>query len=121
MGGVIEDRRLHVVAFGQGRRPAASDGDLGFGLADFQVRLDAVVLFLADERPHFGFALEWRAELDTPGLLRHRLHETRVDGALYEDAAACRAYFTLVDEDTEQGAVDGRIEVGVGEENVGRL
>src|SRR5215472_15972490 len=119
--GVVEDRRLHVIALCEGRRPSASDRQLGFGLADLQIRVDALVLFLADQRSHLGFAREWRAELDAFRLLGHGLHEPRVDGALYEDAAASRANLALVDEDAEQRAVDSRFEVGVGEEYVGRL
>ena len=40
---------------------------------------------------------------------------------LHQDAAAGGADFALIDEDAEERAVDGGFEIGIGEENVGRL
>ena len=99
----------------------AAGGELGFLLADFEVGANAVVLLFADQRAHLGVALERRAELDGLGFGRHGFDKLAVDGALDQDAAAGRADFALVDEDAEERAVDGGFEVGVGEEDVGRL
>ena len=44
-----------------------------------------------------------------------------VDRPLHEDAAAGRAHLALIDEHAEERAVDGRLEIGVGEEDVRRL
>ena len=99
----------------------ATRGQLRFLLADFEVGANAVVLFLADERAHLGFALEGRAELDGLGFRCHGLDKLAVDGPLHQDAAAGRTDFTLVDEDAEERAVDGGFEIGVGEEDVGGL
>src|SRR5439155_20376179 len=93
----------------------------GFFLADLEIRVDAVVLFLADQRTHLGLAFQRRTELDLLGFFGHGLDEVLVDRLLYEDAAAGGADFALIDEDAEECAVDGGFKVSVGEEDVGRL
>ena len=55
------------------------------------------------------------------GLLGHGIDKFRVDRLLHQNAAAGRTDFALIDEDAEERAVDGGFEIGVGEENVGRL
>src|SRR5439155_10016672 len=51
----------------------------------------------------------------------HGIDEFLVDRTLDEDAAAGRTHLPLVDEHAEERAVDGRLEVGVGEKDVRRL
>ena len=102
-----------------GRPPPESE--FGFFLADLDVGVDAVVLFFADQRAHLGFAIERRTELDLLCFLGHGFDELFVDRFLHQDAAAGGADFALIDEDAEERAVDGGFEIGVGEENVGRL
>ena len=76
-------------------------------------------MFLGDERSHLGIALERVAKLDALGLFLHAIHELLEDVLLHEHARAGGANFALVDEHTEQRAVGGGFDVGVGEENVG--
>src|ERR1700730_447459 len=72
---VVENGRLQVIAFVELLWPAASNRDLGFLLANLEIGADTVVLFLADERTHFGFAVERRAKPDALGLFRHGFNE----------------------------------------------
>src|SRR5580698_5148188 len=69
---VVENRRLEIKAFGELRWLATADGDLCFFLAEVEVRSDAIVLFLADERAHLRFAGERRAEGDAFCFFSHR-------------------------------------------------
>ena len=94
---------------------------LGFLFADLEIAADAIILFLADQWPHFRFAFERRAKLDALGFFGHGFDEFRVDLFFDQDAAASGADFALIDEDAEEGAVDGGFPVGVGEENIGGL
>src|SRR5579859_187298 len=80
-----------------------------------------VVLFLADQRTHLGFALEGRAELDVLGFLGHGFDEPGVDFFLDQDAAAGGTDLALVDEHAEEGAIDGGFPVGFGKENIRRF
>src|SRR5205809_706060 len=120
---IVEDRRLDEKAAVESAsgRPPASARDLRFLLADFLIPPDAVELLAADERPHLRVALQPGAELDLPRFVDHRVHELLVDRPLHENAAACRADFALVDEDAEERPVYRRLEIGVGEEDIGRL
>src|SRR4029077_733091 len=123
-GGVLhvgKNGGLPIVAFADFLRGYATRGELGLFLSDLDVGVDAVILFFADERAHLGFAFERRTEFDFLGLFRHRFDEILVDRFLYQDAASGGADFALIDEDSEECAVDGSFEVGVGEEDVGRL
>src|SRR4029077_8285506 len=90
-----------------------------FFLAEFEVGTDAVVLLLADQRAHLGFALEWGAELDALGFFRHGIHELGIDFLFDKDAAAGRADFALIDKDAEERAVHGGFPIGAIEEDVG--
>ena len=118
---VVKDRGLHVVALGELLGAPAAEGELGFFLAHVKVRANTVVLFLADQRAHLGVAIERRAQLDLFRFLGHGIDEFLVNRLLDQDAAACRTDLALVDEDAEQRAVDGGLEIGVGEKDVGRL
>src|SRR6266851_961042 len=118
---IVENRGFDVVALAEFFRPAAADGHLGLFLADLKVRTDAVVLLLADQRPHLGFSLKRRAELDAFRFLGHGLDKLRVNLFLDKNAATSGANFTLIDEDAEQSPVDGSLPIRFGEENIGRL
>jgi hypothetical protein len=99
-------------------RPPPNRG-LGFFFSDVEIAAYAIVLFLADQRTHFGFALERRTEFDALGFFGHGFDEFGVDFFFDEDTAAGGAHFTLIDEDAKECAVDGGFPVGVGEENIG--
>src|ERR1017187_8354051 len=118
---IVENSRLDIVALVKLLRPAATDGDLSFFLADFEISGDAVVLLFADQRSHLGVALKRRAELNVLGLFGHGLDECRIDLLFDKDAAARGADFALVDKDAEERAVDGGLPIGIGEKDVRRL
>src|SRR5438093_4079826 len=118
---VVENCRLHVEALAKLLRVPAADGHFRFLLAEFEVRADAVVLFFADQRAHFRFAIQRCAQLDALGFFRHGVDEFRINSLLDEDAAAGGANFSLVDEDSEKRAVNGGFPIGAIEEDVGRL
>src|SRR5206468_1759752 len=117
---IVKDRRLDEQSAPEAgdRRAAAADGDLGFRLADLLVLPDAIELLAADERAHLRVAIERRPDRDRARLLDHRVEELLVDRPLHEDAASGRAHLALIEEDAEQRALDGRLEIGVGEKNV---
>ena len=75
-------------------------------------------MLLADQRTHFGFARERRSKRDALGLLGHGLDKSGVDLFLDQNAAARGTNFTLVDEDAEQGAINGSFPVSFGKENI---
>src|SRR5215472_2939600 len=116
---VVENSRLHIVAFAKLLRAAAANGDFRFLLADVEVGTYAVVLFFADQRAHLGVAFERSAEFDALGLFGHGFDKLGVDLLLDKDAAACRANFALIDKDAKERAVHGGFPVCIGEENVG--
>ena len=118
---VIEDRRLDVVALAELLWASAADGYFGFLLANFEVGADAVVLLLAHQRPHLCFAIEWRAQLDALGLLRHGFDEFCIDFLFHQDAAARGTNFTLIDKDAEESAIDGSFPIRAIKENIRRL
>src|ERR1700733_738375 len=118
---VGENGGLDVVAFAHLLGASSARGERRLLLADFDVGVHAVVLFFADQRAHLGFPVERRTELDLLGLLRHRFDKVLVDRLLYQDAASGGTDFALVNEDAEECAIDGRFEVSVGKEDVGRF
>src|SRR5215472_4391048 len=116
---IVENCGFYVVAAGDRGRAAAAGRELGFLFADLLIRTDALVLGFADERAHFRVAIERRAEANGLRLGGHRFHEFRIDGLFHQDAAARRTDFALIDEDAEERAVNGRLEIRVGEKDVG--
>ncbi len=78
----------------------------------------AIELFFGDQGAHLGVAFKWRSELDLLCFFDHCVYKLAVDPFLDQDAAAGRANFALIDEDAEQCAVDGVLEICVGEEDV---
>src|ERR1700722_2937182 len=118
---VVENRRLHIIAFGYFFGASATGGQLGFLLADFYVLIDAIVLFFADQRPHLRFAFQRRPKLDFFRLLGHRFNEIPVDGFFNKDAAAGRANFTLIDEYAEERTINRGFEIGIGKKDIRRF
>src|SRR5579864_2512929 len=118
---IIKDGWLYVVASAELLRAASTGSDLGFRLAELKIGADAVILFFADERSHFCFAFERRAELDALGLFRHGLDKFGIDFLLDEDAAARGTHFALINEYAEERAIDGRFPVRVSKENIWRF
>src|SRR5439155_20109059 len=95
--------------------------DLGFVLADLLILPYAVELVAADDRAHFRVAVDAPSDLDRPGLVAHGVDEFPVDRPLHQNPAAGGTDFALVDEHAEERAVDRRLEIGVGEKDIGRF
>jgi len=89
--------------------------------ANFEIGTDAVVLLFADQWTHLRFALQRRAQLDALGFFRHGFHKLWIDFLLDENAAACRTNFALIDEDSEERAVNGRFPIRAIEKDIGRF
>src|SRR5450830_490293 len=117
---VHEDRGLVVVAVALQAMPAG--GERGaFVAADLHVLLDGRELLLVDQRAHLAVLVERRAHLDRHGPAYELSDEAVVDGALHDEARAGRAHLTRAGEDADERAVDGGVEVGVGEHDIGAL
>ena len=120
----VEDGRQVVEAVGQGRvvgagAAAAQHGALGEPAGD--VRLDLVAVRRAGERTGLGLVVERAAEPDPLRPLDERVDEVVVDRLLDEQPGAGRADLAGVQEDRGQRVVEGDLEVGVGEDDVGVL
>src|SRR5580704_645275 len=83
---VVENCGLDVKTFGECSGAASAGGELGFFFAEFLIFADAIELFFADERAHFGFAVERRAEADCFCLGGHGFDKFCVERLLDEDA-----------------------------------
>ena len=118
---VVEDGRLDVPALVELLGRAAADRHLGLAPADLEVAGDPVALLRAHQRAHLGLAVHPGAEPDGLRLGRGGVHELLVDVLLHQHPAAGGADLALVDEGAEEGAVHRVLEVGVAEEDVGRL
>ena len=90
-------------------------------LADGHVLLDRLELLPAHQRTHLALGVERVAHLDRHRAADELTDEAVVDGALDEQARAGRAHLAGAGEDADERAVDGRVEVGVGEHDVGAL
>src|ERR1700675_4533307 len=98
---IVKNGGLDVVTFSKLLWPAATDGYLGFFLADLKIRADAIVLLFADQRAHFCGTVEWRAEMDAFRFFGHGFDKFGINFLFYQDAAACGADFTLINEHAE--------------------
>ena len=78
-------------------------------------------MLAADQRPHFGAAIERRPERNRLGLLDHRVHEFLIDRPLHQNPTARRADFALVEKDAEQRALDRDLEIRIGEKDIRRF
>ena len=119
-----EDGRGEVVAAlvaGDGHALAAG-GQLGpLLLADAHVALDPLQLLGRDQRAHVGGGVGGRADGDPLGDVDQAGHHLVVDRPGHQQPAAGGADLALVEEDRVGGAVGGQLQVGVVEQDVGRL
>ena len=90
-------------------------------LAQVDVAEDLVHLLLRDLRALLGGRVERVADLALLGLLGQALDELLVDLLLDEQPAAGRAALAAVEVDGVEGAGDGLLHVGVGEDDVRAL
>ena len=120
---VGEHRRLHVPALLEpGRTAVAADDDLGaFFLTDGDVLLDPLLLTLGDERADLGRRVLRVADAQRADHLDERVDDLVVTLAAGEDARLRDARLAVVHERRELEAFDGRGEVGVVEDDRGRL
>ena len=88
-------------------------------LAGVDVAHDAVELLLRHLRPLRRVGVERIADLLRLGLFQHLLDELIVDLLLDEQPAAGAAALALVEEQAEVRSLDGGVEIGVGEDDVG--
>src|SRR5262249_17993822 len=94
------------------RRFLASHRDVAF---------DLVEVFFADERSHLGFAIERISKADSRCQVLHASDELLKKILLNENSRAGRADLALVDKDAEKRAINGRVEIGIGKEDVRRF
>ncbi len=91
------------------------------GLADFDVIEDAVHLAGGDLRAHLGGGVERIAEAEFAGARGKFLDEAIVNVFVEQQARSGGAHFALVAEDAPERGAHGGVEIGVGEDDVGRL
>ena len=89
--------------------------------ADLHVALDGLELLPADQRAHLAALVQAGPDLDGQGAAHQLADEAVVDRTLHEQARAGGAHLAAAGEDADEGAVDGGLEVGVGEDDVGAL
>src|SRR6266404_8861355 len=118
---IVKNGRLNIETLSELLWPASADSRLGFLFSYFEIRADAVVLLLADQRSHLGIAIHGRTKLDALGFFCHRFYEFRVNLFLHQDAAARRTNFSLIDEHTEKCAIHSGFPIGVSKKYVWRL
>ena len=90
-------------------------------LAELDVAEDLVELLLRDLRALLGGGVEGVADLALLGLLGEPLDEFLVNLFLHEEPATRGAALATVEVDGVKGAGDGRLQVRVGEDDVGAL
>src|SRR4029453_11806688 len=90
-------------------------------LADADVALDPVQLFGGDQRAHVRGLVGRRADVDALGDLDQAGDHLVVDRAGHQQAAARGTDLALMEEDGVDRPVDREVEIGVLEDDVGRL
>ena len=117
---VGEDGRLDEIAF-RAEPLAAADASGSLLLARLDVAEHLVELGLVDLRALLGRGVERVAELALAGRGGEPLDHRVIDLVLDQQPAAGAAALALIEEQSEHRAVDGRVEVGVGEDDVRAL
>lgn len=117
---VREDGGLDEVADVAVAVAAGGHGGTGL-LAVLNVSHDAVELQFRDLRSLEGGHVEWVSDLVGLGALLEAGDELVVDALLHVDAGAGAAALAVVEEDTKVDPRDGVVNVGVVEDDVGRL
>lgn len=120
LGDIREDGGLDEVADVAVAATTGGHGGTGL-LAGIDVAHDAVELQLRDLGSLEGLNVEWVSDLVGLGALLEAGDELVVDALLHVDAGAGAAALAVVEEDTEVDPRDGVVDVGVVEDNVGRL
>ena len=90
-------------------------------LADGEIVEGGLALSLGDHRPHLGPLIEGLADPKFRGPLGERLDERLVDPALHQHPGPGAAVLPAVAEHRHHRRGHAPIEVGVGEDEVGRL
>ena len=100
---------------------AAADEAGAFLLADFDEVQDAIHLAGGDLRAHLGGGVERIAEAQLAGARGQFVEEAIVDIFVEQEARRGGTHLALVAEDAPEGGAHGGVEIGVGEDDVGRL
>src|SRR5207249_7250093 len=115
-----EDGRLDEIPFLADALAAGQH--LGAALAArVDVAHDAVELLLADLRALRGGGVEGIADFGLLHFLEHAIDKLIVHLLLDKQARAGAAALALVEEEGEVRALDGGIQIGIGEDDVGTL
>ena len=85
------------------------------------VLLDLLPVLGGDERAGLGIGVEGTAEADALGAAHDLVDDAVVDRFLHQQPCPRRADLAAVEEDRRERVVDGSIEVGIGEDDVGIL
>ena len=117
-GGLDEEA---VGLFAIGIALAAADDAGAFLLADFDEVQDAVHLAGGDLRADLGVGIERVAEAQFAGARGQFLQEAIVNILVEQEARGGGTHFALVAEDAPERGAHGGVEIGVGEDDVGRF
>ena len=123
--------RTSVKIVGVMKWPLASSGSAGRWPSSAGVAPSSMPIWMysstlrnwpgADQRAEVGLAVGGQAHLDPAGAIEQPLHELVVDAGRHKEARAAFARLAVVHEGGPQAAVDGDVEVGVVEDDVGAL
>lgn len=98
---------------------AAKSKLCSFGLAEGDVALNGIDLFLVDDRAHASGWVERVAGFPVAGFFFHLVQKFIVDAALYQQAGAGGAGLAAVVEASNGGPFRSFFQIGIGEHNVG--
>ncbi len=119
---IIEHRRLHKVALRQFTIEIGtlSTGDDSRALVPARVYIagHAFELFLGDQRADVGGLVDAGTRLQLVGGICQAVYYLLVDRLVDEEAAARRAYLSLVEEDGIHGTAYGKLHIGIWEDDV---
>src|SRR5664279_4968657 len=101
--------------------PAARDEPGSLGLALLDVGQDPLLVRHVHQRAHRGGLIQWVAENLRPGGLAERLDDRVVERAADQDPRTSGAHFSLVEEEPHRDALDRRLCICVGEDDLRAL